>query len=236
MILWGCIYILRYQAMATPASSNWDDLIIISDDIVDTSTVTAPISAGSTPTQEVTSSSVTFEPAPASNDIFAWLDLSNFETPQAEAPISSPVKEENQKQSEPVQVLEESTSQVLEEASTQNETSEAEEQVEIDTSIEEGDMDEILSETMSRLRKRQETSRSSKASKLSQIDSLNQKIAKLKEQVVRLKDEVAALESEDAKIEANVVALENMKSIPSEITEVDMESHKQKRVIRSKKA
>ena len=97
-------------------------------------------------------------------------------------------------------------------------------------------MDEILSETMSRLRKRQETSRSTKASKLSQIDSLNQKIAKLKEQVARLKDEVAALESEDAKIEANVVALENMKSIPSEITEVDMESHKQKRVIRAKKA
>ena len=213
--------------MATPTSNQWDDLIIISDDIADTSiTATLEPQAATIVTEE---SPLSFEASNFTADIFSGLDLWSLDTPKkTQTPLALTVEPSVVSTPQTTVTLTEEVSEVVEEESIVEEVAQM-------NSNEEGDMDGILSETIVRLKKRQEVSRSTRGSKLSQVDSLNQKIAKLKQQVSQLKDEVAQLESEDAKIEANVVALENMKLVSTEVTEADMQPYNQKRVGRSVK-
>jgi hypothetical protein len=217
--------------MATPASSSGDDLIILSDDIADTSAPIVTATATLEPKAVITESPIEFN-TPA-QDIFSGFDLSNLDTPK-EVPVVStvvaevpPVMQQEVKEAEVVSSVQE--------ISDEAEGASWEQEYTAENTSDEGDMDGILAETVRKLQKRQEITRSTRGSKLSQVDSLNQKIAKLKQQVSQLKDEIAQLESEDAKIEANIVALENMKSVATDVTEADVQPYNQKRVGRSVK-
>lgn len=81
-----------------------------------------------------------------------------------------------------------------------------------------GDRNEILDWTIKKLKQRKEIVSQIKQSRQTNIDDLNEQIAKLKKEVSDLQSEIKDLEKEETSIELDIVSIEKMKANVLEIS------------------
>jgi hypothetical protein len=208
--------------MAASATSTGDDLIIISDETPEH--VEAPQKT------EISSWELQVIEEKASENTLSF-ELTWSTQPSVSEPVQAGdtgFSLSNTQEAAPLMVTQEVVSQPVEAPPAINSTW-------WDIGNDEN-MDDILQETIGKLKLRQENISRIKETKNADIDLHNGKIKMLQDKVSSLKSEVDGLDVENTKIQANISSLESMKAPLTDDgggVSIDVKAYNQKRVVKT---